>query len=84
MATQTASVSVRPESGSEPPLTRQATARPPDPPGLLSPLHEQTPEDPDHPEFSMLGYKFYAGLVGAIVGSLLILLYRFGLFAALT
>jgi hypothetical protein len=32
----------------------------------------------------MLGYKFYGGLVVAIVGSLMILLYRFGLFAALT
>ncbi len=41
-------------------------------------------KDPDHPEFSMLGYKFYAGLAVAVVGSLLLLLYRFGLFAALT
>jgi hypothetical protein len=32
----------------------------------------------------MLGYKFYAGLVAATTGSLLLLLYRFGLFAALT
>jgi hypothetical protein len=44
----------------------------------------QHPEDPDHPEFSMFGYKFYGGLVGAVVGGLFILLYRFGLFAALT
>jgi hypothetical protein len=44
----------------------------------------QDPTDPDHPEFAMLGYKFYAILVGVVVGSLLLVLYRFGLFAALT
>ena len=32
----------------------------------------------------MFGYKFYGGLITAIICSLLILLYRFGLFAALT
>ncbi len=32
----------------------------------------------------MMGYKFYGGLVTAVTCSLLILLYRFGLFAALT
>lgn len=32
----------------------------------------------------MLGYRFYAGLVVAILGSLLFILNRFGLFAALT
>jgi hypothetical protein len=31
-----------------------------------------------------MGYKFYAGLIGAVLSSLLMLLYRFGLFAALT
>jgi hypothetical protein len=48
------------------------------------PPSSQNPNDPEHQEFSMLGYKFYGGLVGAVVGSLLIILYRFGLFAALT
>jgi hypothetical protein len=32
----------------------------------------------------MLGYRLYAGLVAAVVCSLLLLINRFGLFAALT
>ncbi len=32
----------------------------------------------------MFGYKFYGGLVTATLGSLVVVLYRFGLFAALT
>jgi len=32
----------------------------------------------------MMGYKFYGGAATAITCSLLLLLYRFGLFAALT
>ena len=51
---------------------------------LKSAFVTQDPSDPDHPEFSILGYKFYAILVGTILSSLLIILYRFGLFAALT
>lgn len=49
-----------------------------------APRPRQDPNDPDHPEFGILGYKFYGGLVAAVLGSLLIILYRFGLFAALT
>jgi hypothetical protein len=44
----------------------------------------QDPSDPDHPEFAMLGYKLYAGLVTAILCSLVLLINRFGLFAALS
>ncbi len=37
-----------------------------------------------HPEFSMMENKFYAGAATKVTCSLLLLLYRFGLFAALT
>ncbi len=41
-------------------------------------------QDPNDADLPGLGYKLYWCLAGSVVGSILFLLHRFGLFAALT